>query len=387
MSDNAILRAESSTDSNTMLVHICCSVDSHYFLSQLQALYPHTTLIGYFYNPNIHPKSEYDLRLLDVRRSCKMLNVALIEGEYDTSVWFSSVKGLEDAPEKGERCVKCFDMRLENTAKLASQNHITHFTSTLLSSPLKEQTILFKEGDSIAKKYDLSFVKVDVRSNGGTQRQSELANKDRLYKQNYCGCTFGLNKQREQRAELPLELMSNIGKQIVPGSNEERMAVFALRDKCEREGREYALYKQSKIIWRNLRSLCIDESSVISSYIITHSRSKNMIKTSNITYISQNINDIDSTPQRIAIGYAKRDDSVFISIDAINALLKCDYKSVDDMLYNPPRFAQELMIRNAISGSDSINPIIVLDSEIKRSLKVLIQAYFAESSVYAITMH
>ncbi|WP_081947926.1 epoxyqueuosine reductase QueH [Helicobacter sp. MIT 03-1614] len=368
-----------------MLVHICCSVDSHYFLSEIQKIYPDTTMIGYFYNPNIHPKSEYDLRLLDVRRSCKMLGVELIEEEYESQEWFESVKGLEEEPEKGERCVKCFDMRLEKTAQMAHTMSIESFTSTLLSSPLKEQQILFTQGNQIAQHYGLCFIKVDVRSNGGTQAQSELANKDRLYKQTYCGCQFALSKQRESQGQLPLELMSNIGKQILPASNEQRKAVFDLRDKCEKEGREYALYKQSKIIWRNLRSICIDEGKVISSYVITHSRSKNMIKTSNITYIKRSVYDKDYRLQCVEVGYAKRDESIFLSIDDANILLKTQYANVQEMVYNAPCYEYEIALRTALCGADSINPIIILDKKIKHSLKVFINAHFQESSIFAIT--
>lgn len=370
-----------------VLVHICCSVDSHYFLSELRKIYPKHEMVGYFYNPNIHPKSEYNLRLLDVERSCKMLNIPLLEGEYEIKKWFVDVKGLENEPEKGERCVKCFDMRLEKTAQLAHKMNIESFTSTLLSSPLKEQQILYAEGDEIASRYGLDFIKVDVRSNGGTQAQSELANKDRLYKQTYCGCQYALIKQRDSQKQIALELMSNIGKQITPGSNEQRKRVFEIRDKCEAQGKEYALYKQSKIIWRNLRSLCIDGDKVISSYVITHSRSKNMVKTATITYIKQNVKDIHSRIQNIQIGYAKRDDSVFISIQTLNLLLKTSYANTQEMVYNPPLYEDELALRALLCGADSLNPIIVIDSCIERSLKLFIDAYFQESSIFAIATY
>lgn len=370
-----------------MLVHICCSVDSHYFLSELRKVYPQSKMLGYFYNPNIHPKAEYDLRLFDVKRSCKMLGIDLIEGEYEIQKWFADVKGLECEPEKGERCVKCFDMRLEKSAQVAHKMSFDSFTSTLLASPLKEQKILFAEGDEIALAYGLEFIKIDVRSNGGTQAQSELANKDRLYKQTYCGCQFALSKQREKQKQLPLELMSNIGKQIVPGSNESRKAVFDLRDECERLGREYVLYKQTKIVWRNLRSICIDEGKVISSYVLTHSRSKNMVKTSSITYIKQSVYDKEHKIQTIEVGYAKRDESIFISIEDMNALLKTHYTNVQEMVYNAPCYEDEMALRVELCGADSMNPIIILDRRITHSLKIFINAYFQESSIFAITTY
>lgn len=370
-----------------MLVHICCSVDSHYFLSELRKVYPQSKMLGYFYNPNIHPKAEYDLRLFDVKRSCKMLGIDLIEGEYEIQKWFADVKGLECEPEKGERCVKCFDMRLEKSAQVAHKMSFDSFTSTLLASPLKEQKILFAEGDEIALAYGLEFIKIDVRSNGGTQAQSELANKDRLYKQTYCGCQFALSKQREKQKQLPLELMSNIGKQIAPGSNESRKAVFDLRDECERLGREYVLYKQTKIVWRNLRSICIDEGKVISSYVLTHSRSKNMVKTSSITYIKQSVYDKEHKIQTIEVGYAKRDESIFISIEDMNVLLKTHYTNVQEMVYNAPCYEDEMALRVELCGADSMNPIIILDRRITHSLKIFINAYFQESSIFAITTY
>lgn len=370
-----------------MLVHICCSVDSHYFLSELRKVYPQSKILGYFYNPNIHPKAEYDLRLFDVKRSCKMLGIDLIEGEYEIQKWFADVKGLECEPEKGERCVKCFDMRLEKSAQVAHKMSFDSFTSTLLASPLKEQKILFAEGDEIALAYGLEFIKIDVRSNGGTQAQSELANKDRLYKQTYCGCQFALSRQREKQKQLPLELMSNIGKQIAPGSNESRKAVFDLRDECERLGREYVLYKQTKIVWRNLRSICIDEGKVISSYVLTHSRSKNMVKTSSITYIKQSVYDKEHKIQTIEVGYAKRDESIFISIEDMNALLKTHYTNVQEMVYNAPCYEDEMALRVELCGADSMNPIIILDRRITHSLKIFINAYFQESSIFAITTY
>ena len=83
-----------------MLVHICCSVDSHFFLEKLQHDYPGEKLTGFFYDPNIHPYSEYQLRLLDVQRSCKKLGIEVLEGPYDYENWLQAVRGLENEPEK-----------------------------------------------------------------------------------------------------------------------------------------------------------------------------------------------------------------------------------------------------------------------------------------------
>lgn len=95
-----------------MLIHT-------FFLEKLQKDYPDEKLTGFFYDPNIHPYSEYQLRLLDVRRSCKMLGIDLLEGEYDYENWLNAVRGLEKEPEKGARCEVCFDKRFSVSAKKA----------------------------------------------------------------------------------------------------------------------------------------------------------------------------------------------------------------------------------------------------------------------------
>ena len=252
---DSVMTNGSITSKQTILVHICCSVDSHYFLQCLRAQYPDSKLVGFFYNPNIHPKAEYDLRLLDVERSCKILGIDLYEGEYDTLHWLEDVRGLEEEPEKGERCVACFDSRLIRTASFAKQKSIGVFTTTLLSSPMKEREILFTQGEKIAHLNNLEFIKIDVRSNGGTQAQAKLAKEDNLYRQTYCGCKFALIKQRNAQGKLSLELVENLGRQIQPASNEERIETFSRRNALEMDSIPYILTKRSIMAWRNLRSI------------------------------------------------------------------------------------------------------------------------------------
>ncbi|NPA82006.1 MAG: epoxyqueuosine reductase QueH, partial [Epsilonproteobacteria bacterium] len=129
-----------------MLVHICCSVDSHFFLQKLREKFPNEKLIGFFYDPNIHPYSEYKLRLLDVKRSCEILDIPLIEGEYDFESWLEAVRGYENEPEKGRRCEVCFDRRLEVTALKAKELNENKITTTLLTSPKKSKEQLKKAG-------------------------------------------------------------------------------------------------------------------------------------------------------------------------------------------------------------------------------------------------
>lgn len=393
-----------------MLVHICCSVDSHYFLSELKKAYPSENLIGFFYNPNIHPKSEHDLRLQDVRRSCEMLGVRLIEGRYDTDEWLNGVRGLEEAPEKGERCVKCFDIRLERSAEVASEIGEVRFTSTLLASPMKEQEVLYEQGDIIAKARKLDFVKINVRANGGVNKQNALAKKDNLYRQNYCGCKYALEKQRDKQGRYSLEMMSDIGSRALPASVEERSEVFAKRDALEKEGKKYILTQRKKRIYRVLSHRLSLNGMAIPNYVLAHSESK-QIKMELPIWVEISINACSSPflreslavdskvdfahsrdnpslySAKITIGISQRDDTVFLPLKSLNEIL-CDkqtsknndkhravhkyggvrYDSVRGLIYAPICYEEELYLRTLLCGYESINPIIIIDDKVAKDL-------------------
>lgn len=389
---------------NVILVHICCSVDSHYFLQRLREQYPDSKLVGYFYNPNIHPKTEYDLRLLDVERSCKMLGIELYEGEYDTLHWLEDVRGLEEEPEKGERCVACFDSRLIRTASFAKQKGIGTFTTTLLSSPMKERDILFTQGEKIARMHNLAFIKIDVRSNGGTQAQAQLAKKDNLYRQTYCGCKFALIKQRNAQGKLSLELVENLGRQVMPASNEERIQVFSRRNTLEEEHVPYILTKRSIMAWRNLRSTAKRAGQSIDMYVLADSKEKHNAKTGEIQWIHTDVlspysfykllypKDMKYTQDNthisknssceITIGVASKDDSIFLCLQDINALCNTQYQSVRELNANPLSYELENALRICLCGLGSINPIIVLDSRVESSLTIFIHSLFQEENVF-----
>ncbi|MDO7252508.1 epoxyqueuosine reductase QueH [Helicobacter cappadocius] len=382
-----------------MLVHICCSVDSHYFLSELTKIYPHESFVGFFYNPNIHPKSEHDLRLSDVKRSCDMLGIQLIEGEYDTENWFDGVRGLEKEPEKGNRCTQCFDIRLIKSASIAKRLGEKKFTTTLLSSPMKEQKILYVQGDSIAQKEGLEFIKIDVRSNGGTQKQNELAKADNLYRQNYCGCNFALEQQRNSQKRFSLEMMSHIGSQILPGSIEERRDIFSLRNELEKYNKEYILTQRKYMVWRLLSAKVERGGNHMPSYIIAKSQNKKDARTGPIFWIKPNIFENTSkfynlekqafeyknAPiHKYLIGYSKKDDSVFVHLDIFNMILNTSYKNIKELLYNPPKYDDEIFFRNFLCGDDSINPIIIIDEIYTESLRINIKSIFQEEIIFRV---
>ena len=182
-----------------MVVHLCCSVDAGYFLRRLKNLYPHEKLIGYFYDPNIHPYSEFKLRSLDTKRICEIEGVEFIEGEYDYLTWYEKTKGLENEPEKGKRCSVCFDLSLEHSARLAKKLGEDKVTTSLLMSPMKSHDQLEAIGKVIKRKYGVEFVNVDFRKKGGTQEQQLYARENQLYRQDYCGCIYGIYQQSSIR--------------------------------------------------------------------------------------------------------------------------------------------------------------------------------------------
>jgi len=182
--------------------------------------------VGFFYDPNIHPYSEYLLRLLDVKRSCKKLGIELLEGPYDFENWLESVRGLEREKEKGKRCEVCFEKRFLVSAKKALEIGESKITTTLLVSPLKSQEQLKRIGDLFYKEHGVEFIALDYRSGGGTQDQSKVTKEQKLYRQDYCGCIYGLTMQRADQNKLLDEMFSPISNRILPASIEERLKLF-----------------------------------------------------------------------------------------------------------------------------------------------------------------
>ncbi len=347
-----------------MLVHICCAVDSHYFLQKLQEIYPDEKLIGYFYDPNIHPLSEYQLRLLDVKRSCKMLGVELIEGEYDYLGWIEAVRGFEDEPEKGARCDICFDNRLETVAKEALKLGENCITTTLLTSPKKSIEQLKVVGEAIKDKYGVSFLTPDFRKNGGTQKQFLLAKEAALYHQDYCGCIYALTKQRDGQKRLADELFSPISKQIQPESIEERIELYKKRIDLEEKGKKYKIVRDKFLNYRLLRAYIFQNSRVVPSYFLSYSTLKREFTKFKIEL---EIKDIC---------FANRENIKLIRLSTLNKLLKSNYKNIQDIITNPPTIEEELSLRNTIIDNlYSLSPIIILqDIELNDKFKLFLNA-------------
>jgi ribonuclease HII len=184
-----------------LLLHVCCGPDATVPIMDLKGDYD---VIGFWYDPNIQPKAEYDKRLEAFIKVCEIEWVEWIEGEYDVKNFFARIKGLEDTPERGEKCTECYDIRLKRTAKLAREMGITYWTSTLNTSPHKDLEKMFQLGEKWSEipsvhtdislkegdKQKLEFLKIAFRKNGGFQRSVDYTKKYDIYRQDYCGCVY-----------------------------------------------------------------------------------------------------------------------------------------------------------------------------------------------------
>ncbi len=183
-----------SSDRRRILLLACCAPDATVAIERLR---PEWEVVVYFYNPNIHPPEEYRLRAEEMRRVADAMQVELVLGPYEDAVWFQAVRGLEQEPEKGRRCLACFRMRLEATAKEALQRGIATFATTLTVSPHKDSRLICSLGHEVAATCGLAFLPANFKKQDGFKRSIELSRTLGLYRQNYCGCVFS---QRGQEA-------------------------------------------------------------------------------------------------------------------------------------------------------------------------------------------
>lgn len=183
---------DSLTYKPSLLLHSCCGPCSSYVTEYLAKYFD---IYLFFFNPNIYPESEYIKRLDTQSEWLDRTNYArLIEGDYDHMSFLNAVKGLENEPEGGGRCTKCFILRLEETARLASLGGYDYFGTTLTVSPHKNAELINNLGERLADKYNVKWLPSDFKKREGYKRSIELSREYELYRQNYCGCEFSLRK-------------------------------------------------------------------------------------------------------------------------------------------------------------------------------------------------
>lgn len=177
-----------------LLLHSCCAPCSSYVLEYLSAFFNITL---FYYNPNISPKEEFDKRINELNRLVREMlpqsGIKIIEGKYDPETFFELSQGLENEPERGKRCMLCYRLRLEESAKQAKALGMDYFTTTLSISPLKNADALNSIGEALALTYGIPYLVSDFKKRNGYKRSIELSNEYNLYRQNYCGCIYSKN--------------------------------------------------------------------------------------------------------------------------------------------------------------------------------------------------
>ena len=183
-----------------LLLHSCCAPCAGEVMEAVAASDIETTV--YFYNPNIHPIEEYTIRKDENKRFCDQLGFEFIDADYDKENWFERIKGLEEEPERGERCTKCFDMRFERSALYAHENDYPLFATTLGISRWKDLNQVNEAVLRAAHRYsNLSYWDFNWRKKGGSARMIEISKREKFYQQEYCGCVFSLRDTNRWRKE------------------------------------------------------------------------------------------------------------------------------------------------------------------------------------------
>ena len=198
--DKLILNLQREGKTPKLLLHSCCAPCSSYVLEYLADYFDITV---FYYNPNIFPESEYTKRILEQQtliHDMKLCHpVSFIAGNYDRQRFFEMAKGLEDLQEGGERCFKCYELRLDEAAKYAKEGGFDYFTTTLSISPMKNAEKLNEIGNKVGERYGISYLQSDFKKKNGYKRSIELSKEFGLYRQDYCGCEFSFRDRQNEK--------------------------------------------------------------------------------------------------------------------------------------------------------------------------------------------
>lgn len=206
-----------------ILLHSCCAPCSGEVIRAMHEAELKLTI--FFYNPNIHPLKEYELRKNENMRYADKLGLAFVDADYDKDNWFARTKGQEWEPERGARCTSCFDMRFERSALYAHENGFRVFTSSLGTSRWKDMNQVNNSGTRAAGPYEgLDYWTYNWRKQGGSQRMYEIAKDENFYKQEYCGCVYSLRDTDKDRVERGYAKIK-IGKEYYKASNPDSRTV------------------------------------------------------------------------------------------------------------------------------------------------------------------
>ena len=195
--DRILKQFEKEHETPSLLLHSCCAPCSSYVLEYLSEYFRITV---FYYNPNIYPESEYTKRILEQQnliRDMKLRSpVSFLAGKYDKERFYAMAEGMEDLKEGGARCMKCYELRLRETAAQAAAGGFDYFTTTLSISPLKNAQKLNEIGTRLGEEYGVKYLLSDFKKKNGYKRSIELSKEYGLYRQDYCGCEFSMRERK-----------------------------------------------------------------------------------------------------------------------------------------------------------------------------------------------
>ncbi len=198
----------------TLLLHSCCAPCSSYVLQYLSHYFQITV---FYYNPNIYPSEEYWKRVKEQEDFIKQFSgraggeqaafypISFLEGEFEQNRFYEAVKGLEHLPEGGERCFRCYGLRLRKAAEYAKRLHMDYFTTTLSISPLKNAGKLNEIGEQLAQEYGISYLCSDFKKKDGYKQSVALSKEYGMYRQDYCGCVFSKQERERQKENTVID--------------------------------------------------------------------------------------------------------------------------------------------------------------------------------------
>eukprot|EP00873_Tetraselmis_striata_P025901 jgi/Tetstr1/446165/TSEL_003566.t1 len=191
-----------------VLLHSCCAPCSGAMVHEMRKGGLDITI--FFYNPNIHPRKEYELRKAENVRYAKKLGIPFVDADYDADNWFERAKGLEHSPERGARCTMCFDMRMDRTALHAAEHGFPIFTTTNATSRWKDINQVNASGIQAAQKYEgVDYWVYNWQTQQMTDLKYRINAQEEFYKQEYCGCAFSLrdsNQWRKEQGMKPIQI-------------------------------------------------------------------------------------------------------------------------------------------------------------------------------------
>jgi len=175
-----------------LLIHICCAPDASVGFERLS---PEWEVEGLFLNSNIHPSEEYSKRLKALETLAAEMDLPFDEGPYEPELWFKSVQGLENEPEKGLRCEMCIRQRLRDTARKARDRHFDAFAAVFTVSPHKDASMVNRLGAEAGEEFGVNYLPTDLKKQNGFKRSVEISSQLGIYRQDYCGCEYSRSRR------------------------------------------------------------------------------------------------------------------------------------------------------------------------------------------------